>query len=128
MDVTPLVPTGRQIIQGYGDGGFRISGTRHEGSVLLFPTRTLAWGVTSHGDVAGDLDAILAAIDGADMPVELLLIGTGKTMELLPAAFRRTLRERGVAVDAMDTGAACRTYNVLLTEERRIAAALIAID
>lgn len=128
MDITPLVPAGRQILQGYGDGGFRISGVRHDGSVLLFPTRTLSWPVAASADLAGAEAGLLDAVAASDTPVELLLIGTGKTMEMVPASLRRALRERGVAVDAMDTGAACRTYNVLLSEDRRIAAALIAVE
>ena len=125
MDITPLVPSGRQIIQGYGDGGFRISGTRHAGSVLIFPGRTLAWPVASVGDVTADLLALAAQ---SESPVEILLLGTGKIMELISPNLRHQFRERGIVIDVMDTGAACRTYNVLLSEDRRVAAALIAID
>ncbi len=59
--------------------------------------------------------------------VEILLLGCGRRMGILPPALRQGLRASGIVVDAMDTGAACRTYNVLLAEERRVAAALIGI-
>ncbi len=124
MDVTPQVPAGRQLIQGYGSGGFRIANQRHEGSVLVFPERTLAW-------LAATIEAVtaetLAAIATAEPKPEILLIGTGARMHPVPAALRTHFRAIGVMVDTMDTGAACRTYNVLMAEDRRVAAALIAV-
>ena len=124
MDITPLIPAGRQILQGYGDGGFRLNGVRHEGSVLVFPAQTIAWlPVTVEAITAESLVAVATA----DPRVEILLIGTGGRMQLIPNAVRQHFRSLGIAVDAMDTGAACRTYNVLLAEDRRVAAALIAV-
>jgi len=125
MDVTPLVPKGRQLINGYGDGGFRISGTRHEGSVWVLPDVTIAWPVTQLSEA--DPERMRELIAQAVEHVEILLIGTGKAMLPLPKALREICREAGIAVEQMDTGAACRTYNVLLTEERAVAAALIAV-
>lgn len=123
MDVTPLIPEGRQVIERYGDGGFRISGVRFEGSVLLFPDRTLPWGPTSFEEIdRASLDTVIAASG-----VELLLLGCGSAIRPVPAALRRDLRSAGIVIEPMDTGAACRTYNVLLSEERRVAAALIAV-
>jgi uncharacterized protein len=122
MDVTPLIPQGRQIIEAYGEGGFRISGQRVEGSVIVFPDKVIAWA----GDMnAGDLQPVSAA--GQAGSVELLLIGTGARMTQIDRGLRQTLRADGVVVEAMDTGAACRTYNVLMAEGRRVAAALIAV-
>jgi len=125
MDITPQVPAGRQTIQSYGSGGFRISAVRHAGSVLVFPERTLAWPVTAHAAVTAES---LAAIAEALPKVELLLLGTGAVMTVAPAALRAHFRALGIMLDAMDTGAACRTYNVLMAEERRVAAALIALS
>lgn len=124
MDITPLVPAGRQLIQGYGDGGFRITGTRHEGSVLVFPTRVLAWPVTNIADLTADWAG--PVIDAGDR-VEILLLGCGERMVPVGAHLRQALRAARIVLEAMDTGAACRTYNVLLAEERRVAAALIAV-
>lgn len=125
MELTPVVPAGRQIIQGYGGGGFRITGVRHVGSVLVFPSATLAWPVVALEDLNVES---LAAVAGANPTVEILLIGTGRSMLPIPPVLRRDLRAAGIMPDAMDTGAACRTYNVLAAEERRVAAALIAVS
>lgn len=125
MDITPLVPKGRQLIQAYGDGGFRISGTRYEGSVWVLPEVTMAWPVAQLGDM--DENAMRDLIAQAARQVSILLIGTGRSMLPLPKSFRQQCRDAGIAVEPMDTGAACRTYNVLLTEERAVAAALVAV-
>ena len=125
VDVTPQIPLGRQLIQAYGNGGFRIADTAHSGSVLVFPEETLAWPPVSwqQVDLAG-----LAPVIKATPKIEVLLIGCGPVLLWVPDDIRDGLRAAGIVVDGMDTGAACRTYNVLLAEERRVAAALIAID
>ncbi len=124
MDVTPMVPEDRQVIQGYGDGGFRINGTVYEGSVLIFPGLTLDWSVTSFDEVTPE--TLQAIQDRADQ-VEVLLLGCGTSMQLVTRGLRDPLRAQGIVIEPMDTGAACRTYNVLVAEERRVAAALIAV-
>lgn len=125
MDVTPLIPQGKQIIEAYGEGGFRISGQRVEGSVIVFPDKVIAWAPAAGDMSAGDLQPVSAA--GRAGSVELLLIGTGARMAQIDQALRQTLRADGVVIEVMDTGAACRTYNVLMAEGRRVAAALIAV-
>jgi uncharacterized protein len=126
MDVTPLIPQGRQIIEGYGDDGFRISGRRIEGSVLVFPDKAVPWPVSEIGALSlGSLDEIGTA--GRAGSVELLLVGTGARMAQIDRGLRQALRADGVVIEVMDTGAACRTYNVLMAEGRRVAAALIAV-
>lgn len=124
MDITPLIPGDRQVIDSYGPGRFRIAGEDHAGAVIVFPERTLVWPVGAFADIAIDS---LTAVTGAEPPVEVLLIGCGARMQLLPAALREALRSHGIGCDAMETGAACRTYNVLLSESRRVAAALIPL-
>jgi uncharacterized protein len=124
LDITPLIAEGRQIIEGYGDGKFRIAGHVHVGSVIVLPNATVAWPLAT---IAGlDLASLQPVID-ADPAVEVLLVGCGPRLVPLPAAVKQALRERGIGADPMDTGAACRTFNVLLAEERRVAAALIAV-
>ncbi|WP_119301299.1 Mth938-like domain-containing protein [Dongia deserti] len=126
MDVTPLIPQGKQIIDGYGEGGFRISGQRVEGSVIVFPDKVIAWGTAAVSDMgAGDLEPVSEA--GRAGAVELLLVGTGARMTQIDRTLRQALRANGVVIEVMDTGAACRTYNVLMAEGRRVAAALIAV-
>lgn len=126
MDVTPLIPQGKQVIDAYGDGGFRVSGTRVEGSVIIFPDRLFPWGATALVEVnAAMLDPVSAA--GRAGQVDLLLLGTGARMAQIDRGLRQELRAAGVVIEVMDTGAACRTYNVLMAEGRKVAAALIAV-
>ncbi len=117
-------PAGPQVINGYGDGGFRIGGIRYEGSVLVFPTVTLPWPVTAFDDIQPDT---LSPVGEQDPAVEILLLGCGPSIEFVPHTLRAVMKEKGVVIEAMDTGAAARTFNVLFAEERRVAAALIAI-
>ncbi len=124
MDVTPIIPADRQVIDTYAPGRFRISNVVHEGSVIVMPDRTLSWSVENFGQFTVEsLEPVLTA----EPKVEILLIGTGERMQLLHSSLRRQLKEAGIVADVMDTRAACRTYNVLLSEARRVAAVLIPI-
>ena len=123
MDLTPVIPSGRQVIEGYGASGFRVSGVVYPRSILVFPDATVPWPVTDIGAVSGGTLKPVMERGG----VEILLLGCGARMVPVPAALRQELKAAGIVVDAMDTGAACRTYNVLLAEERRVAAALIRL-
>jgi uncharacterized protein len=125
LDITPLVPEGRQLINGYGDGRFRIAGEVFEGGVLVFTESTVPWTVTTIDGLS--LDS-LEPIVSADPSVDILLIGCGPKFLMPPKVLREELREVGISMEWMDTGAACRTFNVLLSEERRVAAALIAVE
>lgn len=123
MEFTQIVAEGRQQIQAYREGGFTIAGARHEGSVLVLPDRTLPWPVSELPAVT--LES-LAPITGAT-EVEILILGCGVRFALPPVELRQALRTHGIVTESMDTRAACRTFNVLLAEDRRVAAALIAI-
>ena len=124
-DISPVVPQGRQVVESYGGGRFRISGAVWTGSVLLRPDAALPWPVTEFRDLT--LESLMPLMEGDDIP-EILLIGCGIRAELLPRTLREAIRAEGMVADAMDTGAACRTYNVLMAEDRRVAAALIAVE
>jgi uncharacterized protein len=117
-------PPARQLIQGYAAGGFRIAGVRHEGSVLVLPGRTLAWPVAAPEQVTAES---LAPIAAAEPAVDILLLGLGPRFAMVAPELRAALRAAGIVVEAMDTAAACRTYNLLVSEDRRVAAALIAL-
>src|SRR5689334_5620428 len=121
MHMTRQAPADRQIIQRYRDGTFLVSGSLHRGSILVTPTATADWPVTR----MSDLDAKALAMTLRTANVSLCLIGCGSRMEQVPHALRETLREAGVSVDSMETGAACRTYNMLAAEGRQVAAILI---
>ncbi len=125
MDITPLAREGHQIIGAYGDGGFRIAGARHEGSALVFATETLAWPVAEFAALS--IDSLAPVLSRAD-ELDLVVVGTGARLQLIGQEIRDAFKAQGVGLEAMDTGAACRTFNVLLLEERRLAAALIAVD
>jgi uncharacterized protein len=120
LDVTPLVPKDRQVIESYCTEGFRVSGIVHRGAILVLPRATFAWPVATIAEIS--LES-LAPILGGELRV--LLLGCGKRMLPVPPALRQALRQREIVVDPMDTGAACRTYNVLLAEDRQVAAALL---
>ncbi len=124
MELYQDIRPGRQVIQAYGDGGFRIAGVRRQGSVLILPDASHAWPVADLAALSLDsLDPVLSA----DPPVELLLLGSGADFQLAPAELRTALRGRGIGLEAMATPAACRTFNLLLADDRRVAAALIAV-
>jgi uncharacterized protein len=121
MDLTPLVPAGRQIIERYAPSGFRIAGVIWHGPVLVFPDLTLPWAITPAAAVtAADLRPVVER--GG---VQILLLGLGSRMSGTGRELRMALKGEGIALEPMTTGAACRTFNVLLAEDRRVAAALL---
>ena len=125
MELTQQTPTGTlQIVNSYGDGGFKVSGVRHQGSILVLPDATTSWSVASFDGLS--LNALQPIID-AEPTVEVLIVGCGSSLQLLPTTLREVLRAKSIGVEPMDTPAACRTYNVLASEGRRVAAALIAL-
>jgi uncharacterized protein len=125
LDINPVVPENRQLIHAYGDGRFKVTGEVYEGSVLVFPERTDPWPVTQSADITLEsLDSVVAEKDAVD----ILLIGCGPSFQAIPKGLRAGLKEHGIVLEWMDTGAACRTFNVLVAEERRVAAAIIAVE
>ena len=115
---------GRHLIEAYGRGGFRFAGMSHRGSILAPPSGIVAWPVASVAALtSADLDAVFAG----EPRVEFLILGTGAEIVPIPDALRRPFREAGISFDAMQTGPAARTYNVLVAENRRVGAALIAV-
>ena len=116
---------GRAPIEAYGNGGFRFAGMSHRGSILCLPSAIEAWDVSApSGMTRASFDRVVAERDR----IEILLVGVGRNILLLPRPLVDALRDAGLGVDAMDTGAACRTYNILLAEGRAVAAALLAVD
>ncbi len=111
-------PSERQVIQSYGDGGFRVSNARHDGAIIVTAGRTIAWADAGIATLAPD--SIAAEID-------VLVIGCGARAAFVTPAMREAFKRRGVALEVADTPAACRTYNILLSEGRRVAAALLPV-
>ena len=116
---------GRYLIDAYGDGGFRFAEMSHRGSILALPSGIQAWPVASATELS--LEVLAPVLAEADA-VDLLLLGTGRDVVPVPEDLRRSLREAQIGLDVLQTGAAARTYNILLAENRKVAAALIAVD
>lgn len=116
---------GRAPLDAYGNGGFRFADMSHRGSLLLLPSGIYGWEPAAPEDITVDAVARIVAEAAA---IEVLLIGVGKEPFLLPQALRAVLKEHRLSPETMTTGAAVRTYNVLLGERRAVAAALIAVD
>ena len=115
---------GRAPIDSYGNGGFRFAEMSHRGSLLMLPSGIYGWDMVE-GDAltAENFQRVLE--EAAD--IEVLLVGTGKDIRPLPAALRAKFKENGISSDPMSTGAAIRTYNIMLAEERAVAAAFIVV-
>ncbi len=113
-----------QILQGYGPGMFRISEVVHNSSVIVLPHRTIPWPVEDITQLDGQA---LAPVLAEAPLLDILLLGTGNRMVPPDRILIAACRARSVALEYMDTGAACRTYNLLAGEKRRIAAALIML-
>lgn len=124
MQLNPAQSAGSLTIERYGEGGFRVGGVRYEGHHSLTADAVQPWNASDISALtADDANALLTHAPDA----EIWVIGCGTTMQLLPADFKAPFRERRIAVEAMDTPAACRTYNILLSENRKVAAALMAV-
>jgi len=122
MDMTPKLAEGASLIASYGNGGFTINNARHEGPVFVRPNSMER--LESATIDEAHLSHLLARHPG----IEILLIGTGAQHVFIPPALRHAWRDRfGMAIETMDTGAACRTFNILLAEGREVAAFLTAI-
>jgi len=117
MRLNEVTYTDAQPIDGYGPGFFRIGGQVQQGAVLTGPAGTQPWNGYE------DTEVLLALVG----QVDVLFVGTGAEVAHLPAQMRQVLEEAGLGVEPMNTPAACRTYNVLLSEGRRIALAMLPV-
>ncbi len=114
----------RAPIDAYGNGGFRFAEMSHRGSIQCLPSGIHGWEPADAGALGPDDFAAVLAEAGE---IEILLVGTGKTLRPIPTELRARLREASMGVETMATGAAVRTFNVLLAEERAVAAVLLAV-
>jgi len=112
-------------IDAYGNGGFRFGGMSHRGALLCLPDGIWAWPVKNVGELT---EAVLEPVLTRAQQLDFFLIGAGGEPYAMPAPMRARFRELSLAVDCMTTGAAVRTYNILLAEGRRVGAGLIAVD
>jgi uncharacterized protein len=120
---TPHLPHPAPV-DAYGNGGFRFAGMSHRGSLLCFPDGIWAWPINDVSEL--DEVALAAVFDRAEN-IDVFLLGAGRDPWVFPDKLRQRFRELSLSVDAMTTGAAVRTYNILLAENRRVGAGLIAV-
>lgn len=112
-------------IDAYGNGGFRFADMSHKGSLIGLPSGMYAWDVDAPASIT--LAALSRAFEAAD-EIDVLLIGTGHDIAPVSRDIRSAFREQGVIVEAVATGSAIRTYNVLMNEKRAVGIALIAVE
>jgi uncharacterized protein len=115
---------GRAPIDAYGNGGFRFADMSHRGSLLCLPSGIYGWDATE-GNIL--TPALLQRVLDEAAEIEVLLVGTGTELRPLPAELKAALRAKKISSDPMGTGAAVRTFNIMLAESRAVAAALIAV-
>ncbi|MCM2294280.1 Mth938-like domain-containing protein [Allorhizobium sp. BGMRC 0089] len=124
IELKPAHFPGRAPIDTYGNGGFRFADMSHRGSLLMLPSGIYAWPVEEGADLT--VESLKLVLDEAE-DIEFLLIGSGQELRPIPADVKGALKAAGIGSDPMSTGAAVRTYNVMLSENRAVAAALIAV-
>lgn len=125
IEFRPAHFPGKAPIEAYGNGGFRFADMSHRGSILCMPSGIHGW-QPEQPDllIPSDFKKLLEEADD----IQILLVGTGDTLRPLTPDTRKVLREAGISADPMATGSAVRTYNVLLAEDRAVAAALVAVE
>jgi uncharacterized protein len=121
---TPHLP-GQALIDAHGGGGFRFAGLSHRGSLLCLPDGVWAWPIQTTAALS---DEALAPVLARSGDLDFFILGTGDSPWAMPEPLRSRFREAHISVDAMATGPAVRTYNVMLMEGRRVGAGLIAIE
>lgn len=120
MDITPLIPKGKKILSGYGPGFFKVNGEQISGSIIITSESVIKLDITDISDIK--LSQILEKIKDVNH-LEVILIGTGKK-HIIP---QKSFYDKAISgVEIMSTDAACRTYNVLLSEGREVAALLVS--
>ncbi|QFT32270.1 hypothetical protein FIV00_17395 [Labrenzia sp. THAF82] len=125
MEIRDAHFPGRAPLDAYGEGGFRFAEMSHRGSLLCVPSGIYGWDVSAPEKFSQNA---FEKVFQEQEDIEVLLIGTGTELRPLPQDLKTLFREAGILADPMSTGAAVRTFNVLLSEDRAVAAALLAVD
>ena len=124
MQLQHVAFSGQHLIEAYGEGGFRLSDGRHEGSVLLLPEGVETFSPRSMKEVDR---ASLAAVAQQSDDIDIFILGSGQKQIFASAELQKYFIQHNIALEVMDSGAACRTYNILVSEGRKVAAAIIAV-
>ncbi len=117
MRLNEIIYTDARPVDGYGPGFFRVGGEVHEGALLLWDKGKAGWGGFE------DEGSLLSFVD----MVDVILVGTGAEIAFLPTELRERLEAEGLGVEVMSSPSACRTYNVLISEGRRVALAVLPV-
>jgi uncharacterized protein len=120
----PEAAAGKKLVDGYGGGAISIRGETFRKPIVLLADRVLAW---DFADIAALALADFQPLLDLEIRPGILLIGMGRRALFVKPELRQALREAGMVADLMDTGAACRTYNLLLAEERAVGACLVPV-
>jgi uncharacterized protein len=128
MDITPLIDKNSNVIYSYGDNQFNISGTIYEYNVVVFPQKVIPWNIKSFESFSiNDILPLHSELN----EIDILIIGCGFSHKTIPLSLKYDIKNlknnSPLNIEVMQTAAACRTYNVLLLEGRRIGAALIQV-
>lgn len=124
MEITPIIPSDKKLITAYGNGGFKINNEHIRSSIIITAENVWQWDIASWDTLASK---DFWFIDKYLKDKEILLFGTGKKRQNLPLDLNILLSNYKISVEFMDSGAACRTYNILLAESREVAASIIAV-
>ena len=125
MEIRDAHFPGRAPIDAYGNGGFRFANMSHLGALLCVPSGIYGWHV---GDPSQFSQEAFERVFQEQADIEVLLVGTGTDLRPLSQELKTLFREASILADPMSTGAAIRTFNVLLSEDRAVAAALLPVD
>ena len=120
MKLHAHAPSGRNTFTGYGEGWYALNGERRAASLIVFPDRILDWPVDGFDALRAEDFAVLA-----EAQPEIVLLGTGARQRFPHPRLTMALAQARIGLEVMDLPAACRTYNILMAEERRVAAALL---
>ena len=120
MKLHRSVATGVNVFTAYGEGYVMVNGARHASSLIVLPDQVLPWAAASFAALTAEDFAPLAGLG-----LEIVLLGTGPRLRFPQPSLTRALAEAHVGLEVMDLQAACRTYNILVAEERKVAAALL---
>ncbi len=124
MDFIEAHYPGRPHIESYGNDGFRFGGGSHKGALLFLPDGVLNWDIGTASDfVLADFEAVFQQAS----KIELFLLGSGSELVFPSTEIRQAFTSNKVGLEVMNTGAACRTYNVLLSENRAVAAGVLPV-
>ena len=127
MDITPLIRDGQQVIGTYSNGFFKVNGKTYNSAILVTSEKTDIWDIGEITDVSELKVQHFSVFIEQSQDIDVVLLGSGKDMAFISPELKSELKSLGLNIDIMPTGAACRTYNVLMAEGRRVVCSLLPV-